>query len=186
MQEKENILEILKGTREAIKNNDSFKLKNLSDKTVHTSSIFQDSDNILIAVIVYSIGKVIEREKYHSMKGWAGFLREVVKNIDLAIENLQQDDIKKFQANLIAIKNSIEGLSGHLKQYIQDVFRNAMINKASRIYEHGISLSQTANLLGISTFELAEYAGKTGVSDVNLSITQDIKDRIKIAEDFFT
>ena len=185
MQEKENILDILINTEQAIKDKDTFKLKKLSNRTVHTSSIFQDPDNIAIAVIVYSIGKILEREKYGEMKGWPFFYKTLIKNIDSAIDSLKQDDMEKFRESLKNIRASIENLSGHLRTYIQDVFRNAEINKASRIYEHGISLSQTASLLGISTFELAEYAGKTGIADVDLSVTKKIKDRIKISEDFF-
>ena len=70
-----------------------------------------------------------------------------------------------------------------MRNYIKDVFRKAEINKASRIYEHGISMQKTAELLGISIFELAEYAGSTGIGDVNLSITKDIGERIKIAKE---
>jgi len=185
MQEKENILDILINTKEAIKNNDIFQLKNLSNRTVHTSSIYQDADNIMVAVVVYSISKILEREKYHGMKGWQGFLKTMLKDIDSAIENLKQNNLEKFRNSLKDIRVSIESISGHLRDYIKEVFRNAEINKASRIYEHGISLSQTANLLGISTFELAEYAGKTGIGDVDLSVTKKIKDRIKVSEDFF-
>ena len=46
-------------------------------------------------------------------------------------------------------------------------------------------MEQTANLLGITMFELADYAGKTGIPDVNLGQTLDVKSRIKIAEDMF-
>ena len=38
--------------------------------------------------------------------------------------------------------------------------RKASINKASRIYEHGISLGKTAQLLGITQWELTEYTGQ--------------------------
>ena len=61
-----------------------------------------------------------------------------------------------------------------------------MIKKASRIYEHGISMQKTAKLLGISIWELAEYSGQTGISNVNLSITLDVKERIKNAMEFLT
>ena len=47
-------------------------------------------------------------------------------------------------------------------------------------------MQQTAEMLGISVFELAEYAGKTGIADVGLSITKDIKERVKIAEEILS
>jgi len=46
-------------------------------------------------------------------------------------------------------------------------------------------METTAKLLGITVWELAEYAGQTGISDVNLNITLPIKKRIRIAEEIF-
>ena len=46
-------------------------------------------------------------------------------------------------------------------------------------------MEQTARLLGISIWELAEYSGQKGISDVNLTITMSPKQRIKIVEDIF-
>ena len=46
-------------------------------------------------------------------------------------------------------------------------------------------MEQTAKILGISVWELAEYAGQTGIADVNYAITMPIRERIKIAEGAF-
>ena len=81
-------------------------------------------------------------------------------------------------------RKTLESNSISLKNYIQDVLKKAAINKGSRIYEHGVSMGQTAKLLGITPWELAEYSGQTGSADVNLSITLDVKKRIKNAMDF--
>ena len=52
MQEKDNLIDILEKTKKAIKEEDVLLLKELSNRTIHTSSIYQDPDNIAIAVIV--------------------------------------------------------------------------------------------------------------------------------------
>ena len=64
MQEKENILKILQGAKEAIRAKDVLKLKQLSNQTNNTASRTQDPDNISIAVLVYSLSKIIERKDY--------------------------------------------------------------------------------------------------------------------------
>jgi hypothetical protein len=46
-------------------------------------------------------------------------------------------------------------------------------------------MEKTAKLLGITMFELANYAGQTGISDVTLSKTYGAKSRIKMTMDFF-
>jgi len=186
MQEKENILRIFEETKIALKAGDSVKLKELSNQTIHTASISQDADNIAVAVAIYSLSKLTERKKYQDVKGWDNFYKAIVSYVDNSIIALQKQQDKKLQENLALITKTISNLSGDLKIYVQDVFRKAQINKASKIYEHGISMEKTANLLGITLFELASYAGqKPEISNAPWGKTLEVKQRIKIAEDMF-
>ncbi len=186
MQEKENVVRILQETGDAIKNNDSFKLKELSDQTIHTASITQDPDNIAVAVAIYSLSKIIERRKYQEFPGWDNFYKSIASALDNSLTSIKKKDDKKIKESLMLIEKIISKLSGTLKIYIQDVFRKAQINKASKIYEHGISMEKTAHLLGITMFELASYAGqKPETYEVPLTKTLDVKSRIKLAEDMF-
>lgn len=181
--EKDNILDILKKTKVAITSKDTYSLKKLSDRTIHNASHYQDTDSLTVAVLIYAIGKIVERSKYQGYKDWPTFEKSMVKHIDSAVYHLSNDQVEDYRADLNAIRTEIHRLSGHLKKYVEEVFRKASVNKASRIYEHGISMEQTASLLGITMFELAEYTGKTGIADVNLGITMPIKKRLKIAEE---
>ncbi len=185
MIEKEHVLKILKETLEAVKRKDVIKLKKLSNQTIHVSSIHQDADNVAVAVIIYSLSKIIERERYTNYKEWPNFYKNYIEDIKKSIQNLEKNNIEGFRENIKKIQSQINNLSGKFKKYIKDVFRKAKINKASRIYEHGISMEQTAGLLGITLWELAEYAGQTGISDVDLTVTLDVKKRIKQAEEIF-
>jgi len=64
MREIENILNILKQTKRAMNENNPSIIKNLSNQTIHTASLTQDPDNIAVAVAIYSLGKILEREDY--------------------------------------------------------------------------------------------------------------------------
>ncbi len=186
MQEKENVMRILQEAKDAIKNNDSFKLKELSDQTIHTASISQDPDNIALAVAIYSLSKIVERRKYQEFLGWNVFYKSIISAFDDSLNAIKKKDDKKLRESLALTEKTISKLSGALKIYIQDVFRKAQINKASKIYEHGISMEKTAHLLGVSLYELASYAGqKPETYEVSLTKTMDIKSRIKLAEDMF-
>ena len=185
MEEKENILKILSETKEAIKNSDVPKLKSLSNQTTNTASLTQDLENITVAVIVYSLSKILERENYRKLPGWNSFYNTYMKAIDKAIFALEKNNEKSLTQNLELIRNAINKLSGKLKIYIQDVFRKASINKASRIYEHGISMEKTAKLLGITLFELANYSGQQNLPEVAPSKVLDVKSRIKLAMEMF-
>jgi hypothetical protein len=183
--EEENIKYILDSAIKAIKEKDVILLKDLSNRTLHSASVYQDPDSISVAVIIYSLSKIYERSKYQTFRQWDIFNGIVISSLKDALSALKSGEAEFFRKNLELITNSIKKVSGHFRVYIEEVFEKARINKASRLYEHGISVEQTAQLLGISLFELADYAGKTGIGDVDLSITMPIKTRIKIALDFF-
>ena len=185
VQEKDNVLYILKNAKKGILSKNIFLLKNLSDRTVHNASAYQDTDSITLAVLVYALAKITERQRYTQYKDWPVFEKAVLSNLDRATNDLNQNNFDSFRQDLTNIRGSINKLSSHLHDYIEEVFRKAAISKASRIYEHGISMQQTASLLGITPFELAEYIGTTGIADVNLGVTIPIQKRLKNAEEFF-
>lgn len=185
MKEEGNILRILRETKTAVVKNDSFELKNLSNKTINTSSLTQDSDNIAVAVIVYSLSKIVERQDYRQLPGWNSFYKKIILFLEKSSEDIEKKEYEKFRGDFKNIRGSIDNLSGKLKKYIKEVLRSAEINKASRLYEHGISMEQTANLLGITLYELADYVGKTGISDVPENKTMNTKERIKLAMEIF-
>ena len=186
MQEVDNILRILKETKEAVNRKDSVALKNLSNQTNHTAAITQDPDNIAVAVIVYCIGKIIERRNNEDEKRYQGFCNRLSVMINQTISALKEGDEKNVRKNLNYIRKDLEKGSKDFKRHIQDVFRKASINKASKIYEHGISMETTASLLGITMFELASYAGqKQVVSEEKEEKTISAKERIKLAMEMF-
>jgi len=188
MQEKENIIKVLNETKKAVEKRDTLLLKDLSNQTIHTSSIYQDSDNILIAVIIYSLSKMLERKKYSNYPGWEKFLKKITSYIDNSISCLGKENIEGCRIHLENIRKEISKLSKDFRIKIQDVFSKAKINKASKIYEHGISMEKTAKLLGISLWELAEYAGGKVAADSKTSKfgrTISEKQRIKNAMEIF-
>ncbi len=185
MEEVSNIIRVLRETKTAINEKDSFKIKKLSDQTIHTATISQDPDNIVTAVLVYSIGKIIEREHYQKMPGWKKFYPLLLKNLDLAIIALEKNDVKRFRESIGQIKHSLNEISENLAIYIKQVFQKAEINKAFKIYEHGLSAQQVADLLGVSLWDLASYIGQSRVTEAKLNFSMPEKQRIKIAEEIF-
>jgi len=184
--EQENVLAVLESAKKAVQEKDVLLLKDLSNRTIHSASIYQDTDSITVAVIIYALHKIFSRPDYPlKYKDWPVFLKTVESSLDKAVNDLKKDRISAFQDDLLNIRKAVTKLSGNFKTYIEEVFRTALISKASRIYEHGISMEQTASLLGITVFELAEYAGKTGISNVDFNITLDIEKRLKKAMEFF-
>jgi len=186
MQERDNILRIFQEAKKAFVDGDSAKLKILSNQTNNTASLTQDPDNIATAVVIYALSKIIERKEYYEkLPGWNKFYNTHLDSITKKIEALKRGDDEAFRRELRRIREAIEALSGQLGVYIQDVFRKSSINRASKIYEHGVSMEKTASLLGITLFELASYAGQKEESELPQTKTIGVKERIKFAMDFF-
>jgi len=185
MIEEENILRILKSTKRAVLSDQPYELKNLSNQTIHSAAISQDPDNVIVAVLVYSLGKALERENYRSMEGWQEFYNDILKYLEIAINSLEKKEIEKCRDALGEIRESLNRIDTDLGTYIKDVFRKAEINKAFKLYEHGLSAEQTAKLLGINLWDLASYIGQSTISEANASVSMPIKKRAKLAEDFF-
>lgn len=185
MKEIGNVLRILKEAKKFIEDDNANGLKNLSNQTIHAATISQDADNIILAVLIYSLGKVMERDHYRNMKGWDKFYADVVKNLGEAANNLGKDDIDSTRNNFGAIRHSLNEIEGDLGRYIKDVFRKAEINKAFKLYEHGLSSGATAELLGVSLWDLASYIGQSHIGDAKIAISMPVKERVKIVEGVF-
>src|SRR3989338_9185889 len=87
---REDIISVLKEAEKLILNLDSQRLKQISDHTLHNSSTYQDEDSILIATLIYSIGKISEKEKYQL--SFKAFANEISKEINLACNALEKKD----------------------------------------------------------------------------------------------
>lgn len=185
MKEEAHVVEVLEKAKRAIREKNVLKIKDLSNRVIHSASIYQDPDNISVAIVLYSLSKLIERRDYHSMKDWPFFEKVYVSSLDKAIIALKRKDIEVFREQISNIRASITQLTGSLKNSIEEVFRKASINKASRLYEHGLSLEITAKILGVTIWELNQYVGQTGIADVNLAYTKELNERIRIAEEMF-
>ena len=99
-----NILRIFQETKKAVEQGDSVQIKILSNQTNNTASLTGDPDNIAVAVIVYSLSKIIERENYKSLPGWKVFYNVYMKSIDGVIVALKNNDEAKARKYLEAIR----------------------------------------------------------------------------------
>lgn len=179
------IQKILSGAIEGIIENNPSELTTLSNMTIHNASVNQDKDSISIAVLIYSLSKIYQRENYKEKRSWDLFNRSVLKGLNMALDAIQTNNYEGYDRVLVAFFKLIDKLDRSLKKYVKNVFESAKITKASRLYEHGLSLGRTADLLGITQYELMNYTGSTGIADVEENKTRSIAERIKLARQLF-
>lgn len=183
--EVEHIIDVLEKTKRALKEEDTLVLSQLSDQTIHAASIEQHTDSITMAVLLYSLTKLIARKSRMKLKNWSSFVNKFNAELDRCITELKKRDMDEFVRHLDHARGLMETFSPALKTNVEEVFKKASLNKASRIYEHGISLHHTARLLNVSQWELAEYIGQQAITENPYNMTIDIKKRAKTVMDFF-
>lgn len=157
---------------------DVIELKGLSNHTIHNASIFQDADSASIAILIYSLSKIIERE-------FGKFDYKPVLNIlNSSYSYLKKDNFAEYRKTIKRLFNLISSIDSRLKLYIEEVIRQAQIKKGSQLYRHGISLARAAEILGISQWELMDYIGHTKIIDKEEKL--DIRSRLEFTRRLFT
>lgn len=139
---------------------DDINKKNYSDvlahsnNVIHNASIYQDDDTLSVAVLVYALGKVMQRCCDKGLD-----IPKVISNLQKAYDSLKAFNMNNFRAQIKKILEVINKQDVELKRYIQEIITRAKIQKASHMHRHGISIARTAEILGLSQWELREYLG---------------------------
>lgn len=182
---KEVMIEALKDAEGAFKAIDSNKLKSISDYTLHYAGIFQDSFSVSIAVIIYSLAKIVEKRKLRVLKEWRDFQEATLKSLEEARAALQKDEMKLYLSELKELLASIGKFDERFGEYVTEVIQKAKIKKGSAVYQHGLSVGRAAELMGISPWELMEYLGHTKIMDELPMVTLPVTDRLSAARKIF-
>ncbi|MBL7054948.1 hypothetical protein ISS05_04290 [Candidatus Woesearchaeota archaeon] len=175
---KKDILSILSDTITILRDKETVDLKELSNHTIHNASIFQDEDSVSIAILIYSLSKVIERKP-----GKLDF--KLLSNLlNLAWGYLKKDDTAEYRKSIKKLFNLISKIDSRLKLYMEEVIRQAQIKKGSQLYRHGISLARASEILGISQWELMNYIGHTKITEIEAKA--DIRSRLDFTRGLFS
>jgi hypothetical protein len=173
---KDDLKSILSQAIRFLEEKDSDALREVSNYTVHNVSVFQDKDSITVAVLIYAISKIADRSKCLDP--------EILTEMHAAKRCLEADDILGYEKSLKRLLEIISGIDKKMDFYIQHIIDEAGIKKGSRIYEHGISVAQTAEVFGITQWELMKYLGQTNIAEEFVDEV-DIGDRMRKARELF-
>ena len=176
---KTDLIRVLKKAQSFINKGDSRKLKHLSNYTIRNASTFQDEDSLSIAVAIYAISKLIERWGFQSE--YADDVRNLLGGAQFSLE---QHALQEYRDKMKSLLDYISSVEKSFRLYIQKVIEKAQIKKGSKVYEHGISVARTAELLGIGQWELMSYIGKTEIHD-EVGTISGVEQRLKFARSLF-
>lgn len=167
---------ILGSALKAIQERDSSAISELSNHTIHDASIYQDEHSLTMAVMMYSVSKILYRKGSISKK--------LVKGIEQLRDSVQHQDAASCSKQMHEIMKIISEEDKSLKVYIEEVIHQAKVRKGKKLYEHGLSLSRAADLLGVSYWDLAGYVGKAQIESVNTKY--NAKARLNLARRLFS
>lgn len=179
---KKDIISTLARTIEVLlvkEEKDIVEMKDLSNSTIHNASIFQDEDSVSIAILIYSLSKMIERKQ-----GELDY-KALLKLFNSAHSYIVKEDFSGYRKEVHKIFDFISSIDSKLKLYIEEVINQAQIKKGSKLYDHGISMERAASVLGISEWELMRYIGKTNMPDIALEGPVDVKTRLNFTRSLF-
>lgn len=95
MQEKEHVINLLEQAKRSAVSGDAIKLKKLSDQVSHSTLIYQNEGTILVAVIIYSLSKIIDRGEKYYKENYKKYLNHYMEILDKSIYYLRKDDDKR-------------------------------------------------------------------------------------------
>lgn len=130
------------------------QLKELSNHAIENVALHKDLDVVSVAVLLYSIYKIISCIS-------EGNYKDLVNKLKSAKQNLQQNNFGKYNRAIRASFGIVRKCNAKVKIHLQDVMQAARIKKGTALLERGLSIGQAAGLMGLSNWDLQEYAGKT-------------------------
>ena len=160
------------------KETDIAEIKLLSNHIIHNASVFQDEDSISVAILIYSLSKIIERKEKEMD------FSKIIAMINSAVSSLKNNNDDGFRKSIREVFNFIRTIDHGLRLYINEVINQAQIKKGCKLCEHGISVARASEVLGISRWELMHYLGKTTVVD-QFDDLVNISNRLKFARGLF-
>lgn len=183
---RKDILDILRDSIKAIKKSDIADLRELSNHTIHSSAIYQEEDSTAIAVVIYSLFKIYGKKQQPAKddKAWSLFNNEVLGLLESAYKSLITANLAQYKISIKKIFSIISKFEKAFGKFVTEVIEQSKIKKGSQLVDHGLSIGRTAELLGISSWDLMEYLGVTNFADEQPKTISE-RDRLRTAEVLF-
>ncbi len=154
---KKDILNILDKTisiLEVREHKDFEELKLLSDQAVESVALHKDLDVISITVLVYSIYKIAKDMLPQNYKDLLTELKSTKKY-------LEKNQFRNYNNSIKTLFNIVRRSNTKVKEHLEDVMHAARIKKSAVLLTKGLSIGQAAGLMGLSNWDLQQYAGRT-------------------------
>ena len=130
------------------------ELKALSNHAIEDVAVQKDLDLISMTVLLYSIYKVVQSLQENEYQA-------LVQQLRLESQELHNGNLGKYNPAMVQLYKIVKKGNASVREHLQDVMQAARIKKGTALLEHGLSIGQAAGLMGLSNWDLQQYAAKT-------------------------
>jgi tRNA U34 5-carboxymethylaminomethyl modifying enzyme MnmG/GidA len=175
---KKNIFDVLQKLHDMLSSNKIIvsELKALSNKLMEDVTLFCDKDSISVSVLVYALYKIFSKDS----KLEKASLKKLVKTSLSSIDNEA-----KFRTSIRKLFDNIKKYDKNLDYTILQTIRHAQIKKGLKVYEHGLSIGQASEIMGVSKWDMIEYLGDSYIVDDAPGHKVDFRERLDFARGLF-
>ncbi len=173
---KKEILFDLDKAIEILEKKDIEELKKLSDHAIDDVALYKNLDLISVTVLIYSIYKIfttLPKEDH----------LDILKELKEANKHLQENNFHRYNKSIKTIFNVVKRSNPKIRKHLQDVMHAARIKKSAILLEKGLSIGQAAGLMGLSNWDLQDYAAKRtsfGIKGEKVSVKKRLLTAFKI------
>lgn len=159
------------------KGSDPEQIRILSDHTISDVAAYKDMDMITITVLIYALYKIYPFALLEDKE-------QVLEHVSAAKVALAERNLGEYNAQIRTLYTFIQSKSSSVKDHLESVMQAARVKKGTVLLEHGLTIGQAAGLMGLSNWDLQEYASKTAVFEPTKETMLTSK-RLKIAYSLF-
>ena len=134
------------------------ELKTLSDHSIEDIAVQKDLELVSVTVLLYSIYKTVTGID-------AKIYDQLLKELQNAASSLEQRNLSRYNSSIKKLYEIIRTSDTKVKEHLNDVMHAARIKKGATLLQRGLSIGQAAGLMGLSNWELQQYAGKSTALD---------------------
>ncbi len=145
-------LNILK-TREK---KDVEELQELSEEAIEGVALHKNLDLISVTVLIYSLYKVVPLVRKQDYQ-------DLLEGLQEAGQSLRGSELGRYNSCIRKLFAVVRKSDTKVKVHLHDIMHAARIKKGTALLERGLSIGQAAGLMGLSNWDLQQYAGRTRV-----------------------
>jgi hypothetical protein len=159
------IAPIIERIRQALRKKDIHQMRKINDECLRELSVQFDRMPYLLALLSYSLGKILSKPRYWKRTGVLEFMRGLDSELEAAGGYAESENEKRLGGRLEKILGRLEKLDLRDKRFVKDVLTKARLKVASTLYAQGFSLGKAQEVTGIDKREILSYAGQTMMFD---------------------